>query len=432
LLLEYTFEGNALDSSGNDHNGAVNGAPTYVEGKKGQCLSFGGSDWVDSGFVLPQMDTFTVECWVNPGDTQVTWADILGNHAGGGVSGMVLQQLRDDANQYVFVYGSSAGSYVESKPLTLSPGKWHHVACVKDVNEARFFLNGVLMDAMPATGPMAVSTIPFRVGLGFPGVDRCFKGKIDEVRVWNKALDRFDVSVSDAEQLEQFASVAAAHDYVTVRWLQGRGIVASGQPAEIELSLDPRFLPAAATSVDVTFDVTDYAGNKCAPISALALRADAAFKAKAALPSTPGYYHVAYHPVAAVAGQAVPLGTGGFSFTVLADTPPVASSSSDVPGAANPAPLSSCRWMASNGLSPQTRVTSAVNRIGRPVLSPMRNPRRRRGSCKTPFPGIMAWRGIGANLPRPQSSSARAIPPPVRSGRLPRRSLAERCGCRRP
>ena len=327
LLLEYTFEGNALDTSGNGNHGAVNGTPNYVKGREGLCMAFGGGDWVDSGMMLPELDAFTVECWVNPGNTQVVWADVLGNHAGGGTSGMVLQQNDGETNQFVFVYGSTGGRYVESKPVALAPGKWQHAACVKDAEEARLYLNGVLTDAVAVDGPMAASTVPFRTGLGFPGADRCFNGMIDEVRVWSRALDSFDVSVSAAEQLDQFAAVAAARDYVSVRWSHGKGIVAPGEAAEVELSLDSRFLPAAVTAIDVSFAVTDYAGNEQQPLPAVDLRKDTGFSGKVMLPSEQGYYHVTYEPVVLAADRRVALGAGGFSFAVLSDTP-----SADVPG----------------------------------------------------------------------------------------------------
>ena len=38
LLLEYTFEGDSRDSSGNGHHGTVHGDPEFAAGKEGQCL----------------------------------------------------------------------------------------------------------------------------------------------------------------------------------------------------------------------------------------------------------------------------------------------------------------------------------------------------------------------------------------------------------
>ena len=322
LLLEYSFEGNVLDSSGQGHDGVVHGAPGYVAGKVGQCLSLGGADWIDTGLMLPPLDAFTVECWVNPADTQVPWADVLGNHAGGGISGIVLQQQRDQINQFVFVYGSAAGHYVETKPFPLKPGTWQHVACVKGAGEARLYLNGVLVDVVKADGPMAASTIPLRVGLGFPGTDRCFNGKLDEVRVWSRALDDFGANLTEADQLDQLAALASTRDYVAVQWLTPKSIVTPGDKAEVELSLDPRFLPAAVTAADIAFDVADYAGRKLPSIPPLHLTRATGFSAGMSLPTQPGYYRITYTPTARGGDRTVALGSGEFSYAAMADSQP--------------------------------------------------------------------------------------------------------------
>lgn len=323
LLLEYSFDGNLLDSSGNGHQGVVNGSAAYADGRVGQCLVFGGADWVDTGMVFPSSDTFTVECWVNPASKQVDWSDILGNHANGGVNGMVLQQEAGATNQFSFVYGSTKGNYVQTKPLTLRPGQWQHVACVKDTGEARLYLNGVLMDVVEADAPMAASTIPFRVGLGFPGTDRCFKGMIDELRVWNRALDDFGVTLSAEEQLDQFAAVAGMRDFVAVRWRNGKGLVTIGGDNEVELSLDRRFLPTAITEVDLGFEVTDYAGKALPPLPALRLERATEFTGRISLPSAAeGYYTVTCVPIAQAGERSVPLGHDEFTFAALPDAHP--------------------------------------------------------------------------------------------------------------
>ena len=102
LLLEYTFEGDARDSSGNGHHGAIHGDPEFAAGKEGQCLVLDGDgDFIDSGTNFPDLrDTFTFECWVKPAATQNRYADILGNHAGGGITGYVIQQNNENVNSF--------------------------------------------------------------------------------------------------------------------------------------------------------------------------------------------------------------------------------------------------------------------------------------------------------------------------------------------
>ena len=99
LVLEYRFEGSAADSSGNSLHGTVHGRPQFVPGKAGQCVQLDGQqDYIDSGTTMADLgQTFTIECWVNPAEHQSSYADIFGNHSGGGY-GFVVEQSADTTN----------------------------------------------------------------------------------------------------------------------------------------------------------------------------------------------------------------------------------------------------------------------------------------------------------------------------------------------
>ena len=64
LITYWAMEGNASDSSGNGHDGTINGTPNWVEGKVGQALSFDGDDYI----IIPhheELDNFTrIELWI--------------------------------------------------------------------------------------------------------------------------------------------------------------------------------------------------------------------------------------------------------------------------------------------------------------------------------------------------------------------------------
>ena len=75
------------DSSGNGNNGEFkSGAPQWVDGKFGSALRFNGGDaedgdWVemDAPTIVDTVD-FSMGCYVNPGDSQKTWTNILSSH----------------------------------------------------------------------------------------------------------------------------------------------------------------------------------------------------------------------------------------------------------------------------------------------------------------------------------------------------------------
>ena len=80
-------------------------------------------------------------------------------------------------------------------------GKWQHVAIVKTPQAITFFLNGVVVASASGSASLAASTLPLRVGLGFRAdqENRTFRGCIDEFRVWNTAVTKFDLELSKEE-----------------------------------------------------------------------------------------------------------------------------------------------------------------------------------------------------------------------------------------
>ena len=80
LVAWYRFDGNALDSSGNDLHGTEMGDPTYEAGVFGQAISLDGDgDYVDCG-LAPEFDitdfiTFTY--WIKVNQFDLPWQTVL-------------------------------------------------------------------------------------------------------------------------------------------------------------------------------------------------------------------------------------------------------------------------------------------------------------------------------------------------------------------
>jgi hypothetical protein len=191
LVLELLFEGDLADTSGAKRAGTPRGPVAFVDGRQGKCASFDGRGWVDTGFLQKELgDQFTVECWVKPGEQQNPHADIFGNHVSEGL-GFVLQQDATNTNQFLAAYGAGAGRWVMTEAAPLAAGRWQHVALVKTPEDLRLYVNGVLIAAEQDPAPARPSPMPVAVGLGYSAHERCFRGLIDEFRIWNKALTVF-------------------------------------------------------------------------------------------------------------------------------------------------------------------------------------------------------------------------------------------------
>ena len=89
-------------------------------------------------------------------------------------------------------YGAGGGKWVMTPAVPLAAGRWQHVALVKTREDLRFYLNGVLVAAEQDTAPARPSPMPVAVGLGYTAQERCFRGLIDDFRIWNMALTAFD------------------------------------------------------------------------------------------------------------------------------------------------------------------------------------------------------------------------------------------------
>jgi len=69
----------------------------------------------------------------------------------------------------------------------LTANTWVHLAGTYDGATLRLYLNGVQVNSRAETGPIATSTNPLHIG-GDSIYGQYFQGRIDEVRIYNRAL----------------------------------------------------------------------------------------------------------------------------------------------------------------------------------------------------------------------------------------------------
>jgi hypothetical protein len=69
---------------------------------------------------------------------------------------------------------------------------WAHLAATYDGSTQRLYVNGVQVSSRAQTGPIAISSGPLRIG-GNAVWGEYFQGRIDEVRIYNRALSQAEV-----------------------------------------------------------------------------------------------------------------------------------------------------------------------------------------------------------------------------------------------
>jgi hypothetical protein len=217
LVLALGFEevsGNpVVDSSTAPMNGVISGATRIAAGKFGRGLSFDGiNDWVtvtDTAASKLDLTTgLTLEAWVNPAVVS-GWETVVMKERGSAGEGLLAYAMyaRDGAPRS----GGTAGpaGYLRANPVASTTDRgvrgataiplntWTHLASTYDGANMRFYVNGVLVGTTAGSGSINVANGAFRVGGNNSaplGQGEFFKGLIDEVRVYNRALSAAEIT----------------------------------------------------------------------------------------------------------------------------------------------------------------------------------------------------------------------------------------------
>lgn len=177
----------AFDSAGSN-DGTISSATYTSESQciSGKCLNFDGSnDIIDTGSTFASLTSaFTISAWVNPGATQVAYADIFGNHgSSSGYNGIVCQQNNTTTNEYSCSYGNGS-AFVKSSYFDLTANTWQYLSFVKNSAGTIVYVNGNPVASATSATSVTPSTYSFRIGQGYAAGGRYFKGKIDEFKIY--------------------------------------------------------------------------------------------------------------------------------------------------------------------------------------------------------------------------------------------------------
>jgi len=195
LVAHYNFDEGAgkvlRDITGRGNDGKIRGA-AYVRMKEGFALKFDGrNDYVDCGSRrdLRPVSQVTIELWIR--------ADFAGTYeyetgvAGSAPSGFGFSFCPDrhTVNHGLFYW--QVASSVNSAAYLVSLETWHHLVGTFDGRTRKVYLDGELGTSVEARGEF-INARRFAIGKS-GGYGPSFKGMMDQLRVYNRALSAEEV-----------------------------------------------------------------------------------------------------------------------------------------------------------------------------------------------------------------------------------------------
>jgi hypothetical protein len=193
LVGWWPFNGNANDESGNGNNGSVNGAVLTGDrsGNQEKAYSFNGTTSRIVTSKIPNLTgNITISAWFNTKSLN-PWGTIIDcrvstNNGLGIEHNDKISFTTSIGTTYKFLYANHQ----------LKTNTWVHVVAVFNGSEKLIFINGNL-DNTQSSVSMLSTTEPWVFGdrgVVPSGPGNYFKGELDDIAIWNRALTDTEIS----------------------------------------------------------------------------------------------------------------------------------------------------------------------------------------------------------------------------------------------
>ena len=201
LVAAYNFEegygATMVDASGKGNHGTTRGTIRVAKGKFGQAASFDGiDDWitVNDSNTLDLTTGMTLEAWVYPtaAMTGTGWQTVVNKEQPSGFGAAYYLAANSDLNQPEAAVYTTDWRKLYGGPA-VSANQWTHLAATYDGSTLKLYVNGAQVSSQPQTGGIDVTNGVLRIG-GSATWGEFFKGYIDEVRIYNRALSASELA----------------------------------------------------------------------------------------------------------------------------------------------------------------------------------------------------------------------------------------------
>ena len=207
-------------SDATDQTGSYDGTPTNVNfnvaGKFGNAGEFNGSSSyvLASSFMPTGSNPRSASAWVK---TTISNANmtILFSGSSGSNNAFIFRILNGQLG--IAFWGNDH----DFTATGLTDGNWHHVVATYDGSAAKVYLDGDLIGTGSA-GAVSTNSGNFAIGAYNNGVDALFNGKIDQVRIFNRAITANEVTTLYNE-VECIPTIVPSEHFNTVLYTGNGG-----------------------------------------------------------------------------------------------------------------------------------------------------------------------------------------------------------------
>jgi hypothetical protein len=200
LLALYSFNGHTNDISGNANHGSPMGGFGFTSDRFGNPNAAGEFNGFNSYVLVPNSANLASP---DSACTQAAWILLYGPSQVGTGFGPITMKSASTENAFMYRllasqagFGSAFNNWFThtSTPRTLNLDQWYHVATVFDGSTVQYFLDGAAIDTLPMALTITPDTRSLTIGADIPGILEIFNGRIDDVRIYSRALSHDDIA----------------------------------------------------------------------------------------------------------------------------------------------------------------------------------------------------------------------------------------------
>jgi cysteine-rich repeat protein len=186
----WRFEGNADDETGQNNGTLVGDAQYIAGGQVGQAIEMDGDDAVDigepAGLDVP-FSELTLSVWVNSNIDSTYYKGLV-------CKGTLWCIYLTSGGSMVDFYHTNVGDGRTSVSIPdIQAGTWHHIIAIYNGSETKVYVDGTSYGGENASGTIGTNNNEVTIGSLSPTYGHKWIGSIDEVLIYDRALNETEV-----------------------------------------------------------------------------------------------------------------------------------------------------------------------------------------------------------------------------------------------